>query len=144
MGGPQTFNVEAFSKEDLAEARRRMGGRGARTTYTETFSQFPRSRIARHGPVTLALDEPKAEMGANLTRHASAPLLRERTAADAVLGHPPLIKRTGPHWPPPTKERPDPVKVRAALMGGVHRTLDDLHAVERPAPRSCSYTMTSF
>mmetsp|Transcript_83133 Transcript_83133/g.238846 ORF Transcript_83133/g.238846 Transcript_83133/m.238846 type:complete len:215 (+) Transcript_83133:66-710(+) len=134
MAGPQTFNIEPFSKEDLVEARKRMGGQGARTAYTETFSQLPRTRIAQHGPVDHQYDAPKAEYGASLTRTASEPMLRERSAADILLGHAAPLKRSGPHWPPPTQERPDPVKVRRALMGGADRTLDDLHAKDRQAP----------
>merc|ERR1719343_1112168 len=134
MAGPQTFNVEAFSKEDLAAARQRMGGKGARTAYTETFSQLPRSRIAQFGPLNPELDAPKAEPGANLTRTASEPMLRERTAADILLGTTAPLRRSGPHWPPQSGERPDPLKTRRQLMQGAHRTVVDLHSSDRQAP----------
>jgi hypothetical protein len=143
MAGPQTMNVEAFSKEDLAEARKRMGGKGARTAYTETFSQFPRSRIAQSGPVPAVLDEPKAPLGTNLARTASEPMLRERTAADILLGTAAPLKRSGPHWPPRSGVRPDPVETRRQLFQGTHKTIVDLHSQDRQAPATCNYVITS-
>mmetsp|Transcript_73896 Transcript_73896/g.153965 ORF Transcript_73896/g.153965 Transcript_73896/m.153965 type:complete len:220 (+) Transcript_73896:217-876(+) len=144
MAGPQTFCIESFTKDDLQEAGRRLAGRGNRSAYSESFSQLPRTRIAVHGPMDLKYDEPKAEHGTTLTRQLSEPLIRERTAADILLGTTRPLKRTGPHWPPATAERPDPVKVRAELMGHVHRTLDDLHSRDRQAPGTCNYTITNF
>lgn len=143
MGGPQTFNVEAFSKADLAEARARMGGKGVRTAYTESYSQLPRSRIAQAGPLEPALDSPKAEFGANLSRTASEPMLRERTAADMLIGTTAPLRRSGPHWPPADGMRPDPLKTRQQLMQGAHRTIVDLHSSDRQAPRSLHYTITN-
>merc|ERR1719343_741482 len=59
MAGPQTFNVEAFSPEDLAEAKRRMSGKASRTSYTDAYTQIDCPSNAELGPVDPPLDAPK-------------------------------------------------------------------------------------
>merc|ERR1719444_690471 len=111
MAGPQTFNVDAFSAEDLAAARTRLGGKGAGTAYSESFSQI---QIPPKSKATSSSDD-KTQ---GLTYSASEPMLRNRTAAEILAntnGNSPL-RRAGPHWPPTDGVRPDPIKTRANLM----------------------------
>eukprot|EP00449_Zooxanthella_nutricula_P027024 CAMPEP_0198543624 /NCGR_PEP_ID=MMETSP1462-20131121/59763_1 /TAXON_ID=1333877 /ORGANISM="Brandtodinium nutriculum, Strain RCC3387" /LENGTH=239 /DNA_ID=CAMNT_0044273915 /DNA_START=90 /DNA_END=807 /DNA_ORIENTATION=- len=136
MAGPTTFNVESFSSEDLAEAKRKMAGKGARTAYSESFSQIAAPSNARLGPIKPMLDEPKAPHGANIGRHHSEPQLRERTAADILMNLTAPIKRRGPHWPPATKERPDPVKVRAAIFAEAQRAFEEAQAASGESCRA--------
>merc|ERR1740139_1216933 len=95
MGGPQTFNVEAYSAEDLAEARTRLGAAG--TIYMENYSNIPRSKPS-------LADTAASLQGQTLSHSASEPSLRMRTAAEILCGSrssgSPSMRRTGPHWPP--------------------------------------------
>jgi hypothetical protein len=146
MIGPQTFQTEAFSSEQVAKARSRLEKKGARTTYTDSYSQIPRSSTAMFGPVpevrghdlkgSLSLGQPSA-----LARSASHTLMREPSASELIAG-PLTAMRLGPHWPPPGPERPDPIKTRQMLFQGTIRTVVDLHATDRKAPGAMAYTFT--
>eukprot|EP00439_Symbiodinium_sp_Y106_P043972 s2748_g5.t1 len=148
MNGPQTFTIEAFSPEELAFARKKIEKKGARTSYTEAFSQFPRNSTAILGPIERAT-------GPHIMKHAAATgqsvsdtlsqaglgtLSRSLTAPELMAG-PLTAHRMGPHWPPPGPERPDPLKTRQQLMAmGPHRTFVELHAKDRKAPGEYLYT----
>eukprot|EP00933_Yihiella_yeosuensis_P006014 TRINITY_DN110649_c0_g1_i1.p1 TRINITY_DN110649_c0_g1~~TRINITY_DN110649_c0_g1_i1.p1 ORF type:complete len:260 (-),score=47.08 TRINITY_DN110649_c0_g1_i1:104-784(-) len=148
MIGPQTFQTEAFSAEQVALSRTRLEKKGARTTYTDSYSQIPRSKNSMHGPI----DEVRGHdlkgsltvgVSSTLVKSASCTLGREPTAAELIAG-PCTAVRHGPFWPPPGPERPDPVKVRANIFAGQHRTLGDAYARDRKAPGAMSYTLTRY
>ncbi|CAE7903290.1 unnamed protein product [Symbiodinium necroappetens] len=152
MNGPQTFTIEAFSPEELAFARKKIEKKGARTSYTEAFSQFPRNSTAILGPIERAT-------GPHIMKHAAATgqsvsdtlsqaglgtLNRSLTAPELMAG-PLTAHRMGPHWPPPGPERPDPLKTRQQLMAmGPHRTFVELHAKDRKAPGEYLYTASAL
>mmetsp|Transcript_96039 Transcript_96039/g.222640 ORF Transcript_96039/g.222640 Transcript_96039/m.222640 type:complete len:238 (-) Transcript_96039:130-843(-) len=150
--GPQTFQMEAFSPEQLERARKR--STSSRTTYMESYNQFPRSSTYIHGPIDERMDlkaslqQPLSTAGSSrpssgtLARAASESVLDNRSAVEILAG-PTLATRMGPHWPPPGPERPDPLKTRERLMKGPHRTIVDLHARDRQAPRTWQYTVTN-
>lgn len=151
MYGPQTFQTEAFSPEEVAKARARLEGKGARTTYTESYSQLPRSTTAMLGPIDRAVasgmkaDSAVGSPGSSrvLTRAASDTMLSEKLAGEYLAGAP-SAHRAGPFWPPPGPERPDPLKTRKQLFQGTHRTIADLYARDlKPAP-SYSYALTNY
>lgn len=147
MNGPQTFQLEAFPPERLAAARK--GTEGAKSSYAESFSQFPRSTTHSHGPIdernetkVLSPSGTSRPSSGTLAKVASDSVLDTRSAVEMLAG-PKLMNRSGPHWPPPGPERPDPIKTRENLMKGHHRTLVDLHARDRQAPRAWMYTITN-
>ncbi|CAE8627108.1 unnamed protein product, partial [Polarella glacialis] len=163
MIGPQTFTIEAFTPEEFAAARVRLEKKGARTSYTDSFSQIPRSKIAEKGPVhhtsgaellklPLYLDivtsaQPEASQalgGSGTLSQSASSTLRPSQRVTELLAGPIVAHRSGPHWPPPGPERPDPVKTRAALFQGEIRTNADLHAKDRKAPGPVAYTMTRY
>merc|ERR1712232_1476564 len=78
-----------------------------------------------------------------MMKSSSDTVLDGRTAVDIIAGKPQAV-RTGPHWPPPGKERPDPIKTRANLFQGSHRTFVDHHQRDRQAPVGWQYTLTNF
>jgi hypothetical protein len=149
MSGPQTFKWESFSPEDLQRAKAK-GETGVRTCYGDSFCQLPRSKTHEHGPIEerSVIDMAKTSgatafgSSGNLARSASDPTLRARKTAEimAGTGH---LPRSGPHWPPPGRERPDPLKTRQQLMQGAHRTIVDLHARDRQAPAAFGHTLTT-
>eukprot|EP00929_Paragymnodinium_shiwhaense_P006746 TRINITY_DN110705_c0_g1_i1.p1 TRINITY_DN110705_c0_g1~~TRINITY_DN110705_c0_g1_i1.p1 ORF type:complete len:310 (-),score=8.30 TRINITY_DN110705_c0_g1_i1:163-1092(-) len=146
--GPQTFSTEAFSKEELALERARIEALGPRTTYTEGFSQFPRTTQAEFGPPGECYDSHGGKVPGSMTSSASAPTIPEsRIMAaheflDRVRPEGRVIRR-GPMWPPPGAERPDPVKTRRELMRGCERHIVDLYASDRQAPHSYHYVITN-
>lgn len=147
--GPCTFRTEAFSKEDLAIERKRIEALGPRTSYGESFSQFPRTTQAEYGPPGECHGS-HGGMTAEQRHAASAPALEklanipdERIMAaheflDRVRPEGRVI-RAGPMWPPPTAARPDPIQSRLALFRGVSRSIVDLNASDRKAPVSVHY-----
>jgi len=116
MAGPQTFNIEAFSKEDLAEARKRLGGKAALTSYAQSFSQIQ---------VAPSLLNNQTRIVGGMLRTSSAPFLdsRARTSQDVLMGSTsgasPTKRRSGPHWPPADGVPPDPMKTRHQLRNGL-------------------------
>ncbi|CAE8596607.1 unnamed protein product, partial [Polarella glacialis] len=149
MIGPQTFTIEAFTPEEFAAARVRLEKKGARTSYTDSFSQIPRSKIAEKGPVhhTSGAELLKASQalgGSGTLSQSASSTLRPSQRVTELLAGPIVAHRSGPHWPPPGPERPDPVKTRAALFQGEIRTNADLHAKDRKAPGPVAYTMTRY
>jgi hypothetical protein len=146
MHGPQTFCTEAFSKEVVARERGRIEKRGARTCYTEFFSQFPRSSTAERGlpPYEgqgFSTTQHNAASPGTLMRAASDTLLQKRPAAKAIGGEVIERERLGPHWPPKTEERPNHLKTRNSLFPDGHRTFVDLFSADRPAARGHGYTV---
>jgi len=147
MYGPQTFQMEAFTPEQLRAAREQSETQKGRTSYTESYSQIPRSSTYIHGPIDERLDSKAFNASASrpsssLAKVASDSVLDSRTAVEILAG-PRLQTRTGPHWPPPGPERPDPIKTRERLMQGANRTIVDLHARDRQAPRAWQYAVTN-
>lgn len=149
MIGPQTFSLEAFTPEEFAAARIRIEKKGARTSYTDSFSQIPRSKIATMGPVpyTSGHEILKASTGGSLgssstlSRAATFSTLGREPSVSELLAGPLVAVRAGPHWPPPGPERPNPLQTREALFQGPHRTIVDLHAKDRKAPGPVAYTL---
>mmetsp|Transcript_5384 Transcript_5384/g.9623 ORF Transcript_5384/g.9623 Transcript_5384/m.9623 type:complete len:238 (+) Transcript_5384:53-766(+) len=150
MNGPQTFTIEAFSPEELAFARKKIEKKGARTSYTESYSQFPRSSTSVLGPIERPTGphilKRAAESGQSvsdtLSQAGLGALTRSSTVPELMVG-PLTAHRMGPHWPPPGPERPDPLKTRQQLMAmGPHRTFVELHAKDRKAPGEYLYTVT--
>merc|ERR1712039_930945 len=94
---------------------------------------------------TAPSSSPKAgEAGSSpLAKSASESVLDRRSAVDILAGIP-QATRAGPHWPPPTKERPDPVRTRATLFQGKHRTFCDHHQRDRQAPVGWQYTLPNI
>eukprot|EP00441_Pelagodinium_beii_P025280 CAMPEP_0197656992 /NCGR_PEP_ID=MMETSP1338-20131121/44303_1 /TAXON_ID=43686 ORGANISM="Pelagodinium beii, Strain RCC1491" /NCGR_SAMPLE_ID=MMETSP1338 /ASSEMBLY_ACC=CAM_ASM_000754 /LENGTH=233 /DNA_ID=CAMNT_0043233265 /DNA_START=83 /DNA_END=784 /DNA_ORIENTATION=+ len=151
MIGPQTFTIEAFTPEELRKARIKIEAKGARTTYTESYTQIPRSSTAMLGPVEqptgphiLAMAKASGQSVSDTLTSAGFESLGRSLSATEILAGPKTAKRMGPHWPPPGPERPDPIKTRAQLMGGAHRSIDDLHAKDRKAPDAYHYTLTRY
>mmetsp|Transcript_96595 Transcript_96595/g.207220 ORF Transcript_96595/g.207220 Transcript_96595/m.207220 type:complete len:224 (-) Transcript_96595:55-726(-) len=145
MTGPQTFAIEAFSPEDIARAKVERAGQGERTSYGDSFSQIPRSRIHEHGPVDYPRFEPMVSPSSTLAKSASDSILAPKgVKAVHLLAGAPAATRHGPHWPPPGPERPDPLKSRMALFEGKHRTISDLHCRDRQGARSYNYTLTNI
>mmetsp|Transcript_28833 Transcript_28833/g.76217 ORF Transcript_28833/g.76217 Transcript_28833/m.76217 type:complete len:206 (-) Transcript_28833:36-653(-) len=146
MGGPQTFSIPSFNPEDLAKAKKTMNG--MRTTYSESYSQFPRSTTQQHGPIMSHARQDHTAAPGTLARIASDSVLNrphERSAADHITGRMVPLARAGPHWPPPSEARPDSLATRKALFDGAdHRTIVDLHSKDRTAPRSFVYEMANF
>lgn len=152
--GPQTFQTEAFTPEQMARERKRADGLGGRTSYGEFFSQFQRSGTVNHGrpdekgphPLT-TYDRPSSGSSGALAKSASDSFLQRSSpqmAAHSLLGTTENRNRLGPHWPPPTKERPDSLKTRKAYFQGPHRTFVDLYSTDRPAATSTNYHITNF
>eukprot|EP00440_Ansanella_granifera_P026512 gb/GFBE01028796.1/.p1 GENE.gb/GFBE01028796.1/~~gb/GFBE01028796.1/.p1 ORF type:complete len:236 (+),score=47.47 gb/GFBE01028796.1/:1-708(+) len=152
MIGPQTFTIEAFTPEELLRARQKIEKKGARTSYTESYSQFPRSSTSVLGPVEipngpeiLSRSKKSGQSVSDTLTQAGCGALNRSLSATEILAGPLTAQRMGPHWPPPTAERPDPIKTRQALMqGGQHRTIVDLHAKDRKAPNAHAYTLTRY
>lgn len=153
MAGPNTFAVEAFSKDVIARERTRIEARGARTSYTEMFSQLPRAGTALNGPLRPHDRKPvaaKPRFGAPppsmLSKSASDSVIRSNEASKSAEvptgpnGEKQLL-RDGPFWPPKEKMMPDSVITRQKLFGGEHRSFVDLYSKEIPAPRGFHYTV---
>lgn len=152
MSGPQTFKWESFSAEDLARAKAK-GQTGVRSCYSDNFCQLQRSRTYEHGPIherslicpVMAKTTGSTGFGSTMARSASESTIGavrgERKIAEIMSGTG-VLPRSGPHWPPPGRERPDPVKTRSLLMQGAHRTIADLHAHDRQAPEKFCHTLT--
>ncbi|CAJ1396466.1 unnamed protein product [Effrenium voratum] len=152
MSGPQTFSIQSFTPEELALARQRIEKKGARTIYSESYSQIPRSSTCTMGPI-------ERPSGHHIMKHAAATgqsisdtltqagmgSLTKAASASELIAGPFVAHRAGPHWPPPGPQRPDPLRTRQELMAwGEHRTFVDLHAKDRKAPGEIFYTMTSI
>lgn len=157
--GPQTFLNEGFTKEDIQRERANFEKKGARTMYTESFSQFPRTTQANFGPpgechgsslgggtALLAaggsVSMPELPKPIPESRIMAAHELLDRNRPEG------RVRRAGPMWPPPGAEtgapqRPDPLKTRSNLFRGQvpdgHRNIVDLYASDRKAPASCLY-----
>jgi hypothetical protein len=142
MTGPQTFGIEAFSPEDIERARAE--SKGLRTTYSDAYSQLPRSRTQEHGPIAHPTYAPLVSPSSTLAKSGSETVLASGVRAAHMLAGMPAAKRHGPFWPPPGPERPDPVKTRAALFEGKHRTIVDLHSSDRQGPPSHHYTLPNY
>mmetsp|Transcript_3569 Transcript_3569/g.10347 ORF Transcript_3569/g.10347 Transcript_3569/m.10347 type:complete len:229 (-) Transcript_3569:47-733(-) len=147
MGGPQTFSIPSFSKEDLERAKKTQPT--MRTTYTESYSQFPRSSTQEHGPVMQHARADHTAAPGTLARIASDSVLNkphQRSAADMIVGREAPLARAGPYWPPPAVHmKPNSLSTRKALFDGVeHRTIVDLHAKDRKAPQCCLYELPNF
>jgi len=144
--GPQTFGIETFSKEVIQRERGRIEKRGARTNYTELFSQLPRSATA-----TLGLPTYEGQKFEVNERNGPSPGQIMQTASESMLQPPPKDmvhaagqqprKRMGPYWPPPTAERPTSESTRKALFPGGHRTNVDLYSADRSASRGMGYAV---
>lgn len=144
--GPQTFSTEAFTKEELAIERVRLEALGPRTTYTEGFSQFPRTTQAEFGPPGECYQSHGGKLSKGIYATMSSPAIPESRimAAHEFLDRQRpegRVIRRGPMWPPPGTERPDPVKSRAALMRGCERNIVDLYASDRQSPHSYHYVI---
>jgi len=136
-GGPQTFCSAAFSPEEVARQRPRIEKRGARTSYTEFYSQFPRASTSKMGL-------PQYE-GQRFAKTASHGVLA-RCASDTLVPVPDRSdaqerERLGPHWPPKTEQRPDYQQTNQKLFPGGHRTFVDLYSGDRPAARGVGYSI---
>lgn len=146
MQGPQTFQLKAFSNEDFARAQEQRQT-GTKTSYTEFFSQLPRSKTHIHGPIEEREGVPHGftygETGSSMIQRASSESVLQKSASQTLAGSG-TIRRPGPHWPPaPGADRPDPYKTRTELFQGSHRTIVDHHARDRQAPRAWQYTITT-
>mmetsp|Transcript_72684 Transcript_72684/g.135813 ORF Transcript_72684/g.135813 Transcript_72684/m.135813 type:complete len:228 (+) Transcript_72684:119-802(+) len=149
MIGPNTFSITAFSPEVIAQNRARIEARGARTDYTEMFSQFKRSPGAIKKPVKLgALQSFRPPTPGLLSKSASDTLLRSthsvlsgstRRGLDPEPSEP--LEHHGPYWKANTRLMPDYVATKRKLMQGDHRTFVDLYSEDVPAPRSHCYTV---
>jgi hypothetical protein len=138
--------MEAFSKEVIQRERGRIEKRGARTNYTELFSQLPRAATA-----TLGLPQYEGQRFAETESNKASPGTLMKASSEALLQAPPPVmehaagaqerKRMGPYWPPKTSKRPDSLQTREALFPGGHRTFVDLHSVDRPASRGVGYAV---
>lgn len=145
--GPQTFNMDVFSKEHIARERLRLekkGGGGGRSDYQECFSQLPRAPSA-----ILGLPTYEGQKFATNASNSISPGTLNKSASDSCIQAPPPAmthsagaqerKRMGPYWPPKTAQRPDSLSTREAMFPGGHRTFVDLHSADRPAARGVGY-----
>lgn len=155
MTGPNTFAIEAFSKEVIARERTRIEARGggSRTAYTEMFSQLPRAGTAVNGPLR---PHDRLPVAAKPRFGAPPPSMLAKSASDSVIGKSEgptsadipigpngekMLLRDGPFWPPKEKMMPDSVVTRQKLFGGEHRSFVDLYAKEIPAAKGFCYTV---
>lgn len=162
ISGPQTFMTEPFAPEDIARERERIEALGPRTSYTEKFSQFQRSPSSTLGPPGERVPPrtPMARVASDSVLGSSSGLLAATHSSEGPPGQPHVmaaddlikalnpygghvVERHGPHWPPPTRERPDSLKTRRGLFRGQHRTLVDLYATDRPSPQTLHYSHTT-
>lgn len=147
--GPQTFNMETFSKEVIQRERGRIekkGGGGGRSEFQESFGQLPRAPGA-----SLGLPQYEGQRFATTSSNAISPGTLNRAASDTMLQPaPPKMahaagplerQRLGPYWPPKTEKRPDSLSTREKLFPGGHRTFVDLNSVDRPAARGVGYAV---
>jgi hypothetical protein len=147
--GPQSFSIQAFSKDVIQRERGRIekrGGGGGRSDYAECFGQIPRSATA-----TLGLPPFEGQRFEINASNAISPGTLNKSASDSMLQGPPPVmahssgtqerKRMGPYWPPKTEQRPDSLTTRQALFPGGHRTNVDLYSVDRAAARGVGYAV---